>query len=79
MDQELHQLFDPESSTFTYVLVDLATREAVVVDSVDQLLERDKNIRCICCTFIKIFQKSFFVSSRIVTGPSFTSSTSIIA
>ena len=41
MNQELHQLFDPESSTFTYVLVDLATREAVVVDCVDQRTERD--------------------------------------
>ena len=44
MDQELHQLFDPESSTFTYVLVDLPTREAVVVDSVDHLLERDLGV-----------------------------------
>jgi sulfur dioxygenase len=41
MNHELHQLFDPESSTFTYVLVDLMTREAVVVDSVDQRIERD--------------------------------------
>jgi sulfur dioxygenase len=41
MDHELHQLFDPESSTFTYVLVDLPTREAVVVDSVGHLVERD--------------------------------------
>ena len=44
MDQELHQLFDPQSSTFTYVLVDLPTREAVVVDSVDQLVERDMGL-----------------------------------
>lgn len=41
MDHELHQLFDPESSTFTYVLVDRVTREAVVVDSVDQHFDRD--------------------------------------
>ena len=41
MEQALHQLFDPVSSTFTYVLIDLATSEAVVVDSVDQLIERD--------------------------------------
>jgi glyoxylase-like metal-dependent hydrolase (beta-lactamase superfamily II) len=41
MEQELHQLFDPVSSTFTYVLVDRATREAVVVDSVDQHFDRD--------------------------------------
>lgn len=41
MEQELHQLFDPQSSTFTYVLVDAPSREAIVVDSVDQLVERD--------------------------------------
>ena len=41
MTHEIHQLFDPESSTFTYVLVDLPTREAIVVDSVDHLVERD--------------------------------------
>ena len=41
MNHELHQLFDPESSTFTYMLVDLPTREAIVVDSVDRLIERD--------------------------------------
>src|SRR6478736_3523245 len=44
MSHELHQLFDPESSTFTYVLVDLPTREAVVVDSVDHLTERDLSL-----------------------------------
>jgi len=41
MGHELHQLFDSESSTFTYVLVDVPTREAIVVDSVDHLVERD--------------------------------------
>ena len=44
MEHELHQLFDPESSTFTYMLIDVATREAVVVDSVDHLLERDLGV-----------------------------------
>lgn len=41
MDQELHQLFDAESSTFTYVIVDRATREAILVDSVEQCFDRD--------------------------------------
>ncbi len=41
MERELHQLFDPESSTFTYVLVDRGTREAVVVDCVDRQAARD--------------------------------------
>lgn len=41
MNHELHQLFDPQSSTFTYVLVDRTTREAVIVDSVDQHFDRD--------------------------------------
>ncbi len=44
MDHELHQLFDPESSTFTYMLVDVATREAIVVDSVDRMVERDLGV-----------------------------------
>jgi glyoxylase-like metal-dependent hydrolase (beta-lactamase superfamily II) len=41
MDQELHQLFDPDSSTFTYLLVDRATKEAILVDSVEQRFDRD--------------------------------------
>ena len=35
------QLFDPASSTYTYLLVDEATREALIIDPVDQQLERD--------------------------------------
>ena len=35
------QLFDPESSTYTYVLFDVATREALIIDPVDQQLDRD--------------------------------------
>jgi sulfur dioxygenase len=35
------QLFDPESSTFTYLLIDGATRDAVLIDPVDTQLERD--------------------------------------
>ena len=41
MKHELHQLFDTESSTFTYLLVDRASREAVLVDSVEQRFDRD--------------------------------------
>jgi len=41
MDHELLQLFDTESSTYTYMLVDRATREAVLVDSVEQRFDRD--------------------------------------
>ena len=41
MDHELIQLFDPQSSTFTYVLVDRASREAIIVDSVDEHYDRD--------------------------------------
>ena len=44
MDHELHQLFDTESSTFTYVLVDRASREANLVDSVEQRFERDMSL-----------------------------------
>ncbi|KAB2906682.1 MAG: MBL fold metallo-hydrolase [Burkholderiaceae bacterium] len=35
------QLFDPASSTYTYVLHDPATREALVIDPVDEQLDRD--------------------------------------
>ena len=41
MDYELHQLFDTESSTFTYVIADRATREAILVDCVEQRFDRD--------------------------------------
>ncbi|EJE53652.1 Zn-dependent hydrolase, glyoxylase [Acidovorax sp. CF316] len=35
------QLFDPASSTYTYVLHDPATRQAVIIDPVDEHLDRD--------------------------------------
>lgn len=35
------QLFDPASSTFTYVLFDETTRDALIIDPVDDQLERD--------------------------------------
>ena len=35
------QLFDPASSTYTYVLFDQASREALIIDPVDEQIERD--------------------------------------
>ena len=35
------QLFDPASSTYTYVLFDESTREALIIDPVDEQIERD--------------------------------------
>jgi glyoxylase-like metal-dependent hydrolase (beta-lactamase superfamily II)/rhodanese-related sulfurtransferase len=35
------QLFDPASSTYTYVLFDEATREALIIDPVDEQIGRD--------------------------------------
>jgi glyoxylase-like metal-dependent hydrolase (beta-lactamase superfamily II)/rhodanese-related sulfurtransferase len=35
------QLFDPASSTYTYVLVDPVSRDAVIIDPVDEQIERD--------------------------------------
>ena len=35
------QLFDPASSTYTYILFDEITREAAIIDPVDAQLERD--------------------------------------
>ncbi len=37
--QTLHQLFDQESCTFTYLLIDEATKESVIIDPVDSHLE----------------------------------------
>ena len=38
------QLFDPASSTYTYVLMDEATRMALIIDPVDEQLERDLSV-----------------------------------
>jgi len=35
------QLFDPASSTYTYILGDDVTREALIIDPVDEQIERD--------------------------------------
>ena len=35
------QLFDPDSSTYTYILFDADTREALLIDPVDAQLQRD--------------------------------------
>jgi glyoxylase-like metal-dependent hydrolase (beta-lactamase superfamily II) len=40
----LQQLFDPASSTYTYLLADEATREAVVIDPVLEQAERDARL-----------------------------------
>lgn len=39
--QTFFQLFDDASSTFTYLLIDAATRDAVLIDPVDHQLDRD--------------------------------------
>ena len=38
------QLFDPVSCTYTYILVDEASREAVIIDPVDEQLLRDLQV-----------------------------------
>lgn len=38
------QLFDPETSTYSYLLADEASREAVIIDSVREQLERDTTL-----------------------------------
>ncbi len=38
------QLFDPASSTFTYILFDADSREAVIIDPVDHQLSRDLQV-----------------------------------
>ena len=39
---QIVQLFDPESSTFTYVVYDSRSLDAVIIDPVDTQLERDQ-------------------------------------
>lgn len=43
MDQPI-QLFDPASSTYTYLLFDETAREALIIDPVDEQLERDLSV-----------------------------------
>lgn len=38
------QLFDAASSTFTYILFDAETRDAVIIDPVDEQLKRDSDV-----------------------------------
>ena len=38
------QLFDPASSTYTYLLFDESSREAIIIDPVDEQLERDLGV-----------------------------------
>ncbi len=35
------QLFDPTSSTYTYIIFDPQSRDAIIIDPVDELVERD--------------------------------------
>lgn len=39
-----HQLFEKESSTYTYLLADIDTREAILIDPVLEMIERDLNL-----------------------------------
>lgn len=41
---ELRQLYDPASSTYTYLLWDAQTREAALIDSVREQVERDSTL-----------------------------------
>lgn len=38
------QLFEPESSTFSYLLVDAKTNDGVLIDPVREMLERDREL-----------------------------------
>jgi glyoxylase-like metal-dependent hydrolase (beta-lactamase superfamily II)/rhodanese-related sulfurtransferase len=40
-DVEFYQLFEPKSSTYTYLLVDKDSKEAIIIDSVIDTVERD--------------------------------------
>ncbi|MBT9313623.1 MBL fold metallo-hydrolase [Leptothoe kymatousa] len=38
------QLFDPDSCTYTYLIADIGTKEAILVDSVREQVDRDLNL-----------------------------------
>ncbi|MFM1841512.1 MAG: hypothetical protein RLZZ490_243 [Cyanobacteriota bacterium] len=38
------QLFDPETSTYTYLIADPVTKDAALVDSVLEQVERDEKL-----------------------------------
>jgi sulfur dioxygenase len=40
------QLFDAASSTYTYVLLDEESGEAIIIDPVDEQLDRDREVLC---------------------------------
>ena len=40
----IEQLFDPASSTFTYLLLNESTREAALIDPVREQLDRDLTV-----------------------------------
>ncbi len=42
--QQPIQLFDPASSTYTYLVFDETTREALIIDPVDEQVERDLSV-----------------------------------
>lgn len=42
--QTFHQLFDETSSTYTYLLIDADTREALLIDPVDRQYTRDLDV-----------------------------------
>ncbi len=41
---EIRQLFDPESSTYSYLLWDPASKEAALIDSVKEQVDRDEKL-----------------------------------
>ena len=40
----IRQMFEKESSTFTYLLWDMQTKDAIVIDPVDIVAERDASV-----------------------------------
>lgn len=51
------QLFDPETSTYTYLLVDETSQEAVLIDPVDTQFERDAEVLTgLDCTLVWVLE-----------------------
>ena len=62
------QLFDEETSTFTYILVDGDSREAVIIDPVVGFLARDLQVLKSCGAALKYIVETHVHADHVTGG-----------
>lgn len=67
-DLVFHQLFDKESSTYTYLIADVVTREAVIIDPVLELLDRDIEVINKLCLKLKYILETHIHADHITSS-----------